>query len=157
MALKKVGKKVTSMFKKEDAFTMAREYADVSAKIKELEAYKKDLATKLKQCAVEYGVKDDKGSSYTENDSFVVGNVAKKSVKLNQERALDYCKTNKLDCIETVEVVNEDILEQLVSEGAVSIEDVESLMDIKTTYSVSVVEKEEMPEVEQKSVARRKK
>ena len=59
----------------------------------------------------------------------------------------------------TVRTVNEDRLQQAVSEGRLSLDTVESFTNVSVSYSVMVKEKEAMPEVEQttlKSAAKRK-
>ena len=164
MALKAVGKKkatVTPLFSAEDIGAMGREYADISAQIKVLEAKKKALADKIKEGAEQFGVKDDKGSYYLENDTLIMGKVAKKSFKIDQEKAVAILKDlgveDVVDVI-TTRVVNEDRLQIAVQEGRLSLDTVEEFTDVSVSYSVSVKEKEAMPEVEMTSVkaARRK-
>lgn len=145
-------KKKSSLFDKEQFNALAQEYSEISAQIKLLDERKKKLSALLKSGAVENGVRDDKGSSYLEVSDFIVGNVAKKSVKLNQDKAVALLKEKGLeDCIDvvTVETVNSDKLNSAVSTGKISLNEVESVTDISTSYSVSVKVKEEMPEVQQ--------
>lgn len=131
---------------------MAEEYFEISAKIKTLESTKKLLSEKIKEATEELGVKDDKGSYYSDCDNYVTGKVAKKSVRLNEERAKILFTEKGIfnDVVQIVEteVIDEEALERKVKEGVISDEELESICDIKTTYSVSVKEKEEMPEVE---------
>ena len=70
---------VTPLFSAEEIGKMGKEYADISAQIKQLEERKKSLAEKIKEGAEQFGVKDDKGSFYLENDTILMGKVAKKS------------------------------------------------------------------------------
>ena len=58
--LVKMKKKVESMFTKEDVYSMAQEYNELSAKIKELDSRKKFLSEKIKEGSEMFGVKDDK-------------------------------------------------------------------------------------------------
>ena len=152
--VKKNGK-VTPMFTQEDIGKMGREYADISAQIKELEAKKKDLAEKIKQGAESFGVKDDKGSFYLESDNFIMGKVAKKSFKIDQDKAVQTLESMGLgDVVDvvTVKTVNEDKLQSAVQDKRITLEEVENFTSVSVSYSVSVKEKEEMPEVEVSTV-----
>ena len=134
---------------------MGREYADISAQIKELEAKKKDLAEKIKQGAESFGVKDDKGSFYLESDNFIMGKVAKKSFKIDQDKAVQTLESMGLgDVVDvvTVKTVNEDKLQSAVQDKRITLEEVENFTSVSVSYSVSVKEKEEMPEVEVSTV-----
>lgn len=164
MALKKVTKepKLKVMFTERDLNAMASQYADVSAQIKELEETKKNLADKIKQGAEQLGVKDDKGSFYLEGDNYIMGKVASKSMKIDQSKAVETLERKGLeDCVQTVVVktVNEQKLEQAVMNNQITLDEVEEFTQINTTYKVSVVKKEAVPEVEQSTlaVAKRKK
>lgn len=159
MALKKKSK-VTSMFSTTDVQKLAEEYDNISKQMKELEAKKKELADKLKNCAEAMGVVDDKGSSYIDGDSYVIGRVAKRTVKINQEEGVAMLRNKGLlNCIteKTTYTVNEAEVEKAVAEETLTEEDVRSFTTINTSYSVSVKAKEDMPEVEVGAVARKKK
>lgn len=154
MALKKVSK-VKPMFSIEDLGNMGREYADISAQIKKLEEVKKSLAEKIKSGAEQLGVQDDKGSYYLENDEFIMGKVAKKSFKIDQDKAVAKLQSMGLgDVVDevTVQTVNEDRLQKAVQEKRLTLDDVEDFTITSTSYSVSVKEKEAMPEVEVSTV-----
>lgn len=157
-----VKKKKKSLFSADECFSMAEEYNNLSAQIKVLEARKNELAKNLKSSAESLGTKDDKGSFYIENDYFVVGKVAKKSFKINQELACSILEEKGLeDVIDvvTTRVVNEDKLNSAVQAGSISLNEVEDFTDCSTSYSVSVVRKDCVPEIEQstlKSAARKK-
>lgn len=163
-ATKKSSKKVTPMFSQKDIEKFGAEYDEVSKQIKLLDAKKKDLANKIKQGAEDFGVKDDKGSFYIDGDIYILGKVAKKSMSIDQSKGVELLKELGLDeCIKTIpakEVVNEEAIEKAVANGDLSLDDVEEFTEVKTSYSVSVKEKEEVTaEVEQstlKSVAKRK-
>lgn len=147
---------------KEEVFKLSAEYSDISDQIKSLDARKKELAERIKQYAEEYGVKDDKGSFFLENDEYIAGKVARKTMRINEALAVDTLESLGMgdlidECI--VRTVNEDRLSSAVAEGRLSLDVVESFTDVTTTYSVSVKEKESMPSVEQssfKSAAKRK-
>lgn len=151
MALKKVTKNIKPLFSAEDIGRMGKEYADISAQIKKLEEQKKALAEKIKSGAEQFGVKDDKGSFYLENDFYVMGKVAKKSFKIDQEKAVSTLESIGLgDVIDEVVVrtVNEDRLQKAVADKRITLDDVREFTNESVSYSVSVKEKEAMPEVE---------
>lgn len=161
-ASKKEAGKVTPMFTEENVKSLGKQYAEISAQIKALEAQKKSLAEKIKQGAEQYGVKDDKGSFYLESEDLMMGKVAKKSFKIDQDKAVQTLESMGIgDVVDvvTTKTVNEDKLQQAVSDGRLSLDTVESFTDVSVSYSVLVKEKEAMPEVEQtniKSAAKRK-
>lgn len=163
--LKKTGKKSASnikpMFSADDIARMGREYAELSAQIKQLEERKKTLSDKIKQGAEQFGVKDDKGSFYLESDSHIMGKVAKKTFRIDQDTAVNTLESMGLgDVVDvvTVKTVNEDKLQKAVAEKRITLNDVKAFTIETVSYSVSVKEKEAMPEVEQTSLkAARKK
>ena len=159
MALKKKSK-VTSLFTKKDAEKMAEEYSEISKQIKMLQDKKTDLATKLKQIAESLGVVDDKGSSYIDGEDFIIGKVAKKSVSINQSKGVDLLeKKGLLKCVnvKTVKTVDEKAVEQAVADEELTEEDVKEFTEVSVSYSVSVKEKSEMPEVEVTTAAKKRK
>lgn len=159
---KKSDTKVTPMFTEDNVKSLGRQYADISSQIKALEEQKKALAEKIKQGAEQFGVKDDKGSFYLESEDLMMGKVAKKSFKIDQDKAVKTLESMGIgDVVDevTVRTVNEDRLQQAVSDGRLSLDTVESFTNVSVRYSVMVKEKEAMPEVEQttlKSAAKRK-
>lgn len=164
MALKKA--KLEVVYTKADIFRFGEEYNALSEQIKQLEAKKKELSNLIKQGCVNYGVKNDKGSSFLEDDTFELGNVAKKSFKFDQEKGIEILRSKGLDNLikeEVVYSIDEDGLEKAVAMGKISINDVNNFTISNVSYSVSVKRKEtveDMPEVKQsnlKAVARRKK
>ena len=159
---KKSDTKVTPMFTEDNVKSLGRQYVDISSQIKALEEQKKALAEKIKQGAEQFGVKDDKGSFYLESEDLMMGKVAKKSFRIDQDKAVKTLESMGIgDVVDevTVRTVNEDRLQQAVSEGRLSLDTVESFTNVSVSYSVMVKEKEAMPEVEQttlKSAAKRK-
>lgn len=159
---KKSGTKVTLLFTEKELGSMASEYADISSQIKALEERKKVLSDKIKQGAEQLGVKDDKGSFYLETNGFILGKVASKSMKIDNEKAVEVLTSKGLKkCVTTVttKTVNEAELERAVANGKITLEEVEDFTTVSTSYKVSVAKKEEMPVVEQSTikVAARKK
>ena len=160
-ATNKKSAKVTSIFTAEDIGKMGREYADISAQIKQLKERKKSLADKIKSGAEQFGVKDDKGSYYLESDTQVMGKVAKKSFNIDQDKAVETLESMGLgDVVDvvTVKTVNEDKLQKAVSDKRITLDTVQGFTNEFVSYSVLVKEKEAVPEVEQSTlkVARRK-
>lgn len=158
MALKKLKK---PQLTQKNIESLGREYAELSQTIIQLDSRKKELADLIKKGAEEFGVKDDKGSFYLESDEYVMGKVSRQSFSLDQEKAvktLESLGLGDLVDVVTTKVVNEDKLNKAVSEGRVSFDTVEGFTNVKTSYSVLVKEKEEVPMAEQSNlkVARRK-
>lgn len=158
MALKVVKK---SLFSADDIGALGKQYAEISAKIKQLEEEKKALADRIKAGAEQFGVKDDKGSFYLENDNYIMGKVAKKSFKIDQELAVKTLESMGLgDVVDEVVVktVNEDRLQIAVNHKRLDLDIVRAFTKESVSYSVSVKEKEALPEVEQTNLkAARKK
>ena len=135
-------------------------YAKCRAQKKILEAEMKTLATEIQEYTKTNSKKDSKGSYYIRDNGYVFGSMCRKSYKLNTEKALDYAKKHKLNCIKTTEIVDEDALSALVQSGVVPMKDIESMTDEKITYAIDVHEdevEEEMPEVEQSHLSAPKK
>ena len=153
---------VKSLFSAENIGKMGKEYAEVSANIKHLEERKKFLADTIKNGVEQLGVKDDKGSYYLEDDSLIMGKVAKKSFKIDQDKAIEILESMGLgDVIDivTTKVVNEDRLQHAVQDKILSLDTVQDFTKESVSYSVLVKQKEVMPEVEQTNLqaARKKK
>ena len=130
-----------------------QEYMELSKQEKAIKKRKDELAKRIKEHAQQNGVKDSNGSSYMSNERFVFGSQARKSIKLNQDRAKDFLLAQGLyeRVVEVKESINEDKVEQLLAENLITPEDLENLVDVKITYAIDVKEREveeEMPEVE---------
>lgn len=112
-----------------------------------------ELSSRIKSYAEENGVKDSKGSYYSENANYVFGSQAKKSVSLDKEKTLVYLEEHNLkDAIKIETSVDEEKFEKYVESGEIPLDVVEELTNIKTTYAVFCKPIEEMPEVEEKEV-----
>lgn len=143
-------------YSKSDIGKFAQEYDEISSQIKILDTRKKELATILKEGAVKYGTKDDKGSSYVEVNGYMTGNVSKVSMSLDQTKGVEYLEKKGLgDLVDVVEVktINEERLEKAVGENRLTLEEVDSFTNRNTTYQVSVKAVKDMPEVEQSDLA----
>lgn len=126
-----------------------REYAEIRQKEKLLKERKDQLSKYIKEYVSSNGAKDSKGSYYSENEKFVYGSQAKKSIKINEDKAKNFFSSKGLldKVITTVEQVDETKIEQLIAEGEISPEDIEEIVDIKVSYSLDVREKEEIAEI----------
>lgn len=138
---------------KVDIQALADEYMELRKTKASIEKRMKELGNYMKEFAIENGTKSSTGSSYCDLDNYVVGNQAKKSVKLNEVKAKDYLLALGLyeKVVETKEYINEEKLEQLMAEGELLPEDLEAMVDIKITYALdikAVETSEEMPEVQ---------
>lgn len=131
-----------------------REYNSLRTQKSLIEKRMKEISEDIKKYSVEHGVKDQNGSSYIQADGFVYGNMAKKSVKLNEKKATEYFSALGLldKIIETKMVISEDKINALLTEGIITEDDITNVVDIKTSYSVTVKEvkqeEEEMPVIE---------
>lgn len=134
--------------------TLLDEYDELRERKKQVEKRLSYLSDQIKAYAEANGVKDDKGSFYASDDKYIYGKQAKKSVSFDKEKAMQFFKAHKFtDCIDTVEVINEDAVEARISSGDISYEELESITVTKTTYAIDVKKKEEMPEVEETIVS----
>ena len=133
---------------------MLSEYDSLREQKKKIENRMNYLADQIKANAEKVGVKDDKGSFYAEDGQFIYGKQCKKSVSFNQEKALSYFRDHGYDdCITTVEVINEEAVENRINTGDISFEDLEDITTTKVSYAIDLKRKEEMSEVEQTEVA----
>lgn len=134
--------------------TLLEEYYSLREQKKTIEDRMKYLADQIKANAEKVGVKDDKGSFYAEDEQYVYGKQCKKSVSFDHDKAIEYFKSHGFDeCIDTVEVINEEAVEGRINTGDISYEDLEGITNTKVTYAIDIKKKEDMPVVEQTEVA----
>ena len=134
--------------------SLLEEYYSLREQKKTIEDRMKNLADQIKANAETVGVKDDKGSFYAENERFVYGKQCKKSVSFDKDKAITYFKNHGYtECIDTVEVINEEAVESRINTGDISYEDLEEITTTKVSYAIDIKKKEEMPEVEQTEVS----
>ena len=129
------------------------EYTEVNEKIKFLNERKKELSESLKELALKTGTKDDKGSFYVTEGDKIFGRVRKCSISLNEDKAMKFFKKKGLLKGVTKTVLDEDKIDVLVSCGEVTADDIESISDVKESFSfymgnVKQEEPEEMPEIQ---------
>lgn len=130
---------------------VVEEYEALRVQESAIKKRKESLAKQIKEYAKDNGNTDAKGSSYSQQGGYTFGQVAKTSIKLNQDKALAFLTEHKPDIlsevIETVQYVSENKLEAMFKDGKLSIEELEELMDKKVSYQVSVnKDKEEEPQ-----------
>lgn len=134
--------------------SLLEEYYSLREQKKTIEDHMKYLADQIKANAEKVGVKDDKGSFYAEDEQYVYGKQCKKSVSFDKDKAIAYFKNHGYDeCIDTVEVINEEAVEGRINTGEISFEDLEAITTTKVTYAIDIKKKEDMPEVEQTELA----
>lgn len=131
---------------------MVSEYFFLRSQKKVIDDKMKGLASTIKEYAKENGVKNDTGSYYCQNDEYIFGSQAKKSVSFDVDKAVEFLKSrgfnHAVKQITTYEI-DEDVVESLVGSGDISLSDLESITNTKVTYSVDVKKKEEVTDVEQ--------
>lgn len=142
------------------------EYDELSKRSKVIDERKKVLSDAIKLYAQTNGSKDDNGSFYCENESFTFGSQCRKSVSLDEDKAVEFIQSKGYnDCLKTVIAVDETALEKRVSCGDITPDELETITKSRTTYAITVKKKEttaEMPEVQvaasvKKPALRRKK
>jgi hypothetical protein len=131
------------------------QYDSLRSQKSEIEKKIKILSTEIKDYVEEFGEADTKGSKYLDTSKYVVGRVAKQSINFDEEKALEFVKGRGFtDCIKTVEILDDDKLEQHYDSGEISVDDLELITVKNVSYSVSVKEKEEITdEVEDIEIA----
>lgn len=124
------------------------EYDLLRGKAKTIKSRMDELAKEIKKHLTDTVTPDSKGSYYSESDDYVFGNMAKKTVKLNEERAKVFFKENNLleEVSEVKVTINEDKVAQLLADGKITQDDLEKLVDIKTNYSIDIKPKQKEDE-----------
>lgn len=147
-------KSKVSNFPQQSIVMKVEEYDRLREQSKTIKSRMDTLAKEIKEYASKNGVKDDKGSFYCESTFFMFGSQAKKSVSFKKDEAITFFKTRGLlDAVKITEVIDEDAVEKYINEGAISFEDLESITETKVSYAIDLKKKEDMPVVEQTTVA----
>ena len=137
----------------EDILSLGREYDEINSQLKVLNDRKKVLSDLIKEGAEKFGVKDDKGSFYVDDGDKTFGRVRKCSISINEDKAFKFFKRKGVLKDVTKSVIDLDKVDLLVSCGEITAEDVESISDIKESFSLYIgdrktEEPEEMPEIQ---------
>lgn len=133
---------------------MGIDYVNKKDAIKTIEAEIKELRTPLEAYLKENGKELPNGSRLavvTHADKDVHLKQTLRVSKVLLPEAIDVLKANKLDaCIESVEVIREDVLEQMYNMGQIKDDILTKVYKEKPTYAFSVELKDKMsdgPEV----------
>lgn len=112
-------------------------YDAVRAEAKKLDAEKKDLASFLKDAALEHGEEDGRSNVLKLGD-YTISNQAKVADVIDGEVALQFLEDKDLleDC--TTRVLNKEAIEMCVQSGEISVDELETFMDEKVSYSINV-------------------
>lgn len=136
---------------------LVEEYSTLRDKSKIIKDRMDEIAKTIKDYLSANVKPDAKGSYYSQNDNFVYGSQAKKSVKLNEKRATEFFKSKGLleKVVDVKTVINEDKVSKLLENKEITQQDLESLVDIKTSYSIDIKAKvkEEEEEIVEVKVA----
>ena len=144
--------KVTG-FPQQSIDSKVQEYYKLREESKTIKSRMDVLAKEIKSYASENGVKDDKGSTYCDNGTFMFGQQCKKSVSFVKDKAIEFFKAHHLhDAIKLTEVIDEDAVERYINRGEITFEDLESITETKITYAIDLKKKEDMPVVEETTV-----
>lgn len=123
---------------------------------KDIEKREKELKEQLGTILEGEGVKDSKGSFKLVVGDKLVQKQARKSVKLNREKAEEFFKSIGIweEVIEIKEEINEDFVEQALLAEKFTMEELEEITDIKVSYAIVIndykPEEEEMPIIDVK-------
>ena len=133
-----------------------KEYTALREQEKVVKSRKDYLASLIKDYAGNHGAKDSNGSYYCETDELIYGATAVKKVSLDQEKAIKFLKRYDNDtvnkCVKTKEYVDEKAVEDCISSGLLTVEEVQDLSVTKVTYSTLVKAKEVIEDVEEYSL-----
>ena len=122
-----------------------REYVRLREEKKRIEARMTQISEALKAHAEEKGQKDDKGSFYFERDGYMIGKQARKTVTFDVEKATKFFRKRGFpECITTVEQIDYDAVEELLSTGEITVEDLEKITNTKVSYSIDIKPVEEV-------------
>lgn len=130
--------------------SLAEEYVSLREKAKAIKARMDVLSAQLKEHAESWGVPDETGSFYVKGKSLVWGKQSKKTITFDEDKALAFFKDNDMDdCITYVPSVNQEAVEARVSNGEITVEELENITNTKVSYAVSVTRLEDITQVEE--------
>lgn len=136
------------------------EYQELKKKEKQISERKKVLADIIKSYATQRGVKDSNGSYYSENENYVFGTQCRKSISFNLAKSVKFFEDKGYeDCIDLKPSINNEAVEQHLSAGDITPDEIEAITDVKTVMAIDVREKDEVVSVQQAtaSIAAQKK
>lgn len=143
-------KSVKEVATKGNVEALMLEYDSLRSQEKAIKSRKDAISSMLKDFAQREGVINDKGSFYFEGESFLLGKVAKKSISFDTPNAILFFKSKGLtDCVDFEPVIVEDKVEEHIAKGDITIDDLKGITKEKVSFSISLEQKEEMPQVQQ--------
>lgn len=127
-----------------------KEYDILRLQAKTIKSRMDSLSKEIKKYLTENVPVNAKGSYYSEDDDYIYGNVARKSIKINEDKAKQFFQERNLleEVTDVKVVVNEDKVAKLLQDEVITQEDLESIVDVKVTYSIDVKAKEHEKEEE---------
>lgn len=145
--------KVVDVTKKDsiDPISLIRELSVIKQQKSELEKREKQIKEKLDKYVDSNVTADANGHRfYKTTDDFgnplVLKREARKSVSLDLDKLKKVFPKHILDEIikeETVEIIQEDIIEQMIASEEISLDDLEQATNIKVTYATTFVKQVE--------------
>lgn len=133
---------------------LVAEYNSLREQKKSIESQMAKVSADLKSYAEKNGTKDDKGSYYVEYGDYMIGKQARKSISFDVPKAVTFFRKHGIpECVDTIEVINSDAVEQAINEGIISVEDLEKITETKISYSIDVRAREEITDVQETQVA----
>jgi hypothetical protein len=155
MPVKKLSKVTKGTMTSRNPESIINELETLKANKKLIEKREEELKKELGVILEAEGTKDNKGSF-----NLIIGDIkaqkqARKTVKLNPEKAEELFKELGIwkDVTETKTVIKDDLVEQAVVDEKLSMDDLEKVTDIKVTYAIVIgkyePEQDEMPEIKQ--------
>jgi len=139
-----------------------RKPEDIVAELESLKAKKKEIEKREKTLKADLGVILERDGIKTSTGSFnlVIGDKlvqkqARKTMKLNPEKAEQFFKEIGIweEVTETKQIINEDFVEQAFHNEKFTADELEAITDIKTVYAIVITDykpedtEEEMPEI----------
>lgn len=135
-------KKTTTSYSNEDIALLGIDYVDTKNRIKDLDKRCKDMRPAFESFLSEYGRETESGSVVavvTHADTDVVFTNTLRTGKTLLPEAMDVLRENGLDeCIETVEVIREDVIERLYEEGKISSEVLQKIYRDTSSFAFGV-------------------
>lgn len=137
----------------EESKKLGQEYMYLREQESLIKKRKKEIGDKIKKLSESKGQIDENGSYYLDTEGFVLGKQARTSIKINLEKAKEFFAGKGIwDSVKIIkEDVDEEKVEELLNTGDLTQEELEDIVDKKTTYAVevrAVDDEEAMPKVE---------
>ena len=137
---------------------LVEEYNSLSSQEKVIKARKSELSTIIKDYAMSKGTKDDKGSFFSENETFTFGAQCKRQVTFDVEKAVNFFESKGFeDCYRLVPEIKEDAVESRLEKGDITYEQFSKITNVSTNYAVSVKAKKVIVDAQETTISAKKK